>query len=196
MFYIGSDVAKRQHEVVILDALGERHGASIRFANSRDGFNELLRHLEALQGDVLVAVEPTGHYWLSWYDVLGEHGLEVVILNPLHVEAYSKAFLRKAKTDQKDAWVIGELLRRRKASPVHPRHRTHPRCHHPGEVAPIGRFEPSKQLVACVGVEWIPRSMKADSSTPPKCISASEDPPMPDVRCGWLPTLRDSMTRI
>jgi len=117
MVYAGIEVAKHHHEAVLLDDAGVQQGSSLRFDNSREGFTQFLQHLDALPEEIQVALEATGHYWLALYDALTEHGLEVIVLNPLQVEAYRKSFLRKAKTDRKDAWMIADLLRIGRAIP-------------------------------------------------------------------------------
>jgi len=35
MYFVGSDVGKRHHEAGIVDSQGQRHGKSLRFANSQ-----------------------------------------------------------------------------------------------------------------------------------------------------------------
>lgn len=59
---------------------------------------------------VVVAMEPTGHYWkpLAWY--LKKAGITVVLVNPYHVKRYKEFDDNSpSKNDRKDAWVIARL---------------------------------------------------------------------------------------
>jgi transposase len=45
MHTVGIDGGKRHHVAVILDANGQQVGKAMRFANNRDGFDQLLVRL-------------------------------------------------------------------------------------------------------------------------------------------------------
>ena len=47
MLYVGIDVAKRSHEVVLLDDAGEARGKPFRIANSHVGLSRLIDRVEA-----------------------------------------------------------------------------------------------------------------------------------------------------
>ncbi len=61
---------------------------------------------------VIVAVEPTGHYWLNLAYFLEEHGIPLVMVNPAHV-CRSKELDDNLpmKHDAKDALVIARLAK-------------------------------------------------------------------------------------
>ena len=111
MYYVGIDIAKRKHVVFTLDSGGEPVGKALRIANDREGFDALLAHLSSLETTVTVGLEATGHYWLALYSVLTEAEYEVIVLNPLQVQAYRKSGIRKRKNDRYDALWIADYIR-------------------------------------------------------------------------------------
>lgn len=110
-YFAGIDVAKREHQMVILTETGEAVGNPQTIANTREGFTTGVKTLQALDGTVQVALEATGPYWLALYDHLTHHGLTVHVFNPLQVHAYRKTGVRHAKTDRRDAFWIADFLR-------------------------------------------------------------------------------------
>lgn len=119
MHYVGIDIAKRKHVAFTLDSKGEPVGKALRVSNDRDGFDKLLAHLGDLETSVTVGLEATGHYWLAVYSLLVEADYEVIVLNPLQVQAYRKSGIRKCKNDRYDAFWIADYIRisRRLLSP-------------------------------------------------------------------------------
>jgi transposase len=115
-FYVGIDVAKRQHTAAILDELGHRQGKAFTVKNDRAGIDGLLERLEALAPSVEVGLEATGHYWLALFDQLTHAGYKIHVLNPLQVHAYQRSGIRKRKTDKSDAVWIADFVRVSRAS--------------------------------------------------------------------------------
>ncbi len=111
MFYLGIDVAKRQHNAMILDEQGQVIQRAFTFANNRAGFDQLSARLTALPGPVTVGLEATGHYWLSLYEQLTRHHYPVLVLNPLQIAAYRRTGIRKRKTDRHDTYWIADFVR-------------------------------------------------------------------------------------
>lgn len=111
MYYCGIDVAKRKHDVVIIDEVGEIQGKPLQIANSQSGFDELQKRLELLEGVISIGLEATGHYWLALFDALSNAGYQLVLMNPIQIAAYRKSGIRKVKNDRKDAWWIADYLR-------------------------------------------------------------------------------------
>jgi transposase len=111
MYFCGIDVAKHDHKVVFLDEHGQVRKAAFTAENTRAGMDLLVNELAALGGEVRIALESTGHYWLSLYDVLTRQGYPVVVINPLQIAAYRKSGLRKVKNDRTDAIWIADFLR-------------------------------------------------------------------------------------
>lgn len=117
MFYCGIDVAKHMHVAVVLDESGAVAMPPLRFANSRSGFAELSSRLAALEGDVTIGLEATGHYWVALYEHTSS-SYEVMVLNPLQVSTYRKSGIRKCKSDKTDAAWIADLMRIGHARPA------------------------------------------------------------------------------
>jgi transposase len=111
MHYVGIDIAKRKHVALTLDGEGQPVGKALTITNDRDGFDKLLVHLGQLGMEVAVGLEATGHYWLALYSHLVEADYEVIVLNPLQVQAYRKSGIRKRKDDRYDAFWIADYIR-------------------------------------------------------------------------------------
>ncbi len=66
---VGVDIAKHKHWACIMDGLTEMPvGSPFAFQNSRDGFSRLLGQIAKAKEKsgatrILVAMEPSGHYW-------------------------------------------------------------------------------------------------------------------------------------
>lgn len=118
MYYCGIDIAKRKHDAVILDQEGHHQGKSLKITNTASGFDEILSKLQALDQNVLIGMEATGHYWLALFEALSAAGYKIVVLNPLQIAAYRRSGIRKVKNDRKDAWWIADYLRIANLSPT------------------------------------------------------------------------------
>ena len=108
--WIGIDVSKSTHKYRCVDDAGEPVGKAVSFANTRDGFTTAVESFRS-RGDVKIALEATGPYWLALYDFLTNADFKVTVLNPLQVNAFRESGLRKTKCDSKDAYWIAEFLR-------------------------------------------------------------------------------------
>lgn len=111
MYYCGIDVAKRKHSAMVLNDQAETMQQNFTFRNDRAGFDKLLSTLAPFVGQVVVALEATGHYWLSLYECLSKADYPVVVLNPLQVHAYQRSGVRKRKNDRIDAFWIADYAR-------------------------------------------------------------------------------------
>ncbi|MBL8165268.1 MAG: IS110 family transposase [Anaerolineae bacterium] len=114
MLYVGIDVHRRTHEVVILDAVGKPHGKSFKIGNTHHDLAGLFERIAKSnpEGEVLrFGMEATGHYWLALYSHLNAAGHEVIILNPLRTHAYRARSVRPAKNDRIAARCIAEIIR-------------------------------------------------------------------------------------
>jgi transposase len=88
---VGADIAKKVHVARAQDFRGMEYGSRLTFENTHAGFNRLIRWIRTLQTEhgktkVLFGVEPTGHYWLPLAQFLRKQGIQVVLVNPLHVK--------------------------------------------------------------------------------------------------------------
>lgn len=114
LFYVGIDIGKRNHEVGLIDEKGNPIGKTLRFANSKVGSNKLLTFFnqhELIPDNTVVGLEATGHYWLSVFSFLHKLGFKTTVFNPLQSDALRHFYIRKTKTDTKDAYLIAQVIR-------------------------------------------------------------------------------------
>ena len=100
---------------VLIDNTGDVVIRAIKFTNSNEGFNKLLTTIQDKLGDlsnIEVAMEATGHYWLSLYSALTDNNFNVSVYNPYQVKSYRGAYNnRKQKNDIIDSIIIADYLR-------------------------------------------------------------------------------------
>ncbi|WP_232057857.1 IS110 family transposase [Cohnella abietis] len=113
------DIAKDVHAAQVTDyrgrVLSNRH---LSFTNTREGFEKLGLWLQDIRGkygksDVIVGMEPTGHYWYNLANWLLEQGIEVVLVNPVTTHRNKENRDNSpSKNDPKDALVIADVVSR------------------------------------------------------------------------------------
>ncbi|MGO4699558.1 IS110 family transposase [Paenibacillus sp. 2TAB26] len=114
---VGVDIAKFKHVARAQDYHGVELGKSITFENNREGFELFIswfQKIVAEQGlqDVMVGMEPTGHYWLNLAHYLREQQVKYGVVNPLHVKKSKELDDNSpTKNDIKDAKVIAQLVK-------------------------------------------------------------------------------------
>ena len=84
-YFLGIDIAKTNHVASLINNSGDVVIRAIKFTNSNEGFNKLLTTIQDKLGDlsnIEVAMEATGHYWLSLYSALTDNGFNVSVYNP------------------------------------------------------------------------------------------------------------------
>lgn len=114
---IGVDIAKFKHVARAQDFRGVEYGKPITFENSLEGFELFTRWFRKIstdQGflDVIVGMEPTGHYWLNLAYYLKENRILCGVVNPLHVKKSKELDDNSpTKNDIKDAKVIAQLVK-------------------------------------------------------------------------------------
>jgi len=113
MYIIGIDIGKRHHEATFIDSLGNVQGKSLRFANSHTGFNKLLELVRKIAGkkEAIFGMEATGHYWLALYTHLRQAGYTVHVINAVQSDALRGMYIRQAKNDRRDSFIIAEVIR-------------------------------------------------------------------------------------
>ena len=114
MFFVGIDIAKNSHETVVINESGSIVVKPFKFANSIEGFNKFLAADKGVDGDLSMfefGMEATGHYWLNLYTKLMDLNVVVHVINPVQSDALRGLYIRKAKNDAKDAFIIAELIR-------------------------------------------------------------------------------------
>ena len=114
---VGADIAKHNHYARSVDFRGIELGKPLKFTNLDEGFQGLLQWIQQLMKDhqklnVMVGVEPTGHYWLSLAEFLRSEGIPLVLVNPMHVKKSKELDDNNpTKHDLKDALVIAKLVK-------------------------------------------------------------------------------------
>ncbi|MEH6944091.1 IS110 family transposase [Bacillus sp. JJ722] len=114
---IGVDIAKFKHVARAQDFRGLEFGSPCFFENTKEGFCHFLDWISNLiqvqeMNQVIVGMEPTGHYWLNLAHVLKEQGIKFVAVNPLHVKKSKELDDNSpTKNDVKDARVIAQLVK-------------------------------------------------------------------------------------
>src|SRR5690625_2549673 len=111
---IGVDIAKRKHVARAIDDRGRDLVKRLVFENTLLGFNDLLTWTETLKtierrSDVIIGMEPTGHYWLNLAYYLKAQGLKVVVVNPSKVKRSNELDDDSpTKNDTKDAKMMAQ----------------------------------------------------------------------------------------
>lgn len=110
MLYVGIDIGKFYHLVTFWKA--EDKPNTFKISVDQKGFFKLLERLkEYPQDEILIGMEATGHYFLSLYEFLLNQGYQnLVVLNPLQVQAFRNTNLRGGKTDRIDSFKICQIL--------------------------------------------------------------------------------------
>ncbi len=114
MFIVGIDIAKRSHEAVVINDLGEVVRKSFNFKNSITGFNYLVNELNKIskfKDDFIIAMESTSHYWLPIYSSLMKNNYNTKVINPLQSDALRNLYIRQTKNDAIDSLIIAQVIR-------------------------------------------------------------------------------------
>jgi transposase len=98
----GLDIHKDTIFCAIYD--GKSYSAVKEFSTTTVSIRELGSYLQS-EGVKKVAMESTSTYWVPIWDILGETGFDLKLVNPLHIKQ-----MPGRKSDAKDAQWIAELL--------------------------------------------------------------------------------------
>lgn len=114
---VGVDIAKEIQWARFVDYRGLELGKALKFQNNKKGFENILASIDAICknkrfDDVIVGMEPTGHYWKPLANYLIMHEITVVMVNPYHTKkAKELDDNSQTKSDKKDALTIAKLVR-------------------------------------------------------------------------------------
>lgn len=114
---VGIDIAKRTHYACFVDDRGRVLQKSFAVSQSFNGFEFFYQRIlsamkEHEKTEVIVGIEPTGHYWLNLAYFLEERGIPLVMTNPMHVKRSKELDDNlPTKHDRKDALVIARLVK-------------------------------------------------------------------------------------
>lgn len=112
---IGIDIAKKKHFAAIMLPDGRIPCKPFPFFNTGHAFKNFLstiRHLMKIHEvkEILIAMEPTGHYWEPLAHYLENNGIPMVFVSSLVVKRTREVMeLSRNKNDQKDAYHIAQL---------------------------------------------------------------------------------------
>ena len=102
----------------MVDCRGIEHNKALKFENNRNGFNAILARIYEICkqedfNEVIVGMEPTGHYWKAFENfLLKQAKITVVLVNPYHTKkAKELDDNSQTKSDKKDALTIARLVK-------------------------------------------------------------------------------------
>jgi transposase len=114
---VGVDIAQQLHVARAVNFRGIVVGDPLTFKNNEEGFASLLKWIINLQklnnlDEVIIGMEPTGHYWINLSKWLSNQDIEVVTVNP-HLVKKNKENRdnTQSKSDKKDALVIADMVK-------------------------------------------------------------------------------------
>jgi len=116
---IGVDIAKMTHYARAFNYRGQEihdgYRKVLKFRNDSEGFGEFAEWIKTLMENydmeqVLVAMEPTGHYWFNIRQYCKVNSIKVVLVNPHHVKKTKELDDNSpTKNDRKDPKTIAML---------------------------------------------------------------------------------------
>ncbi|MHB8599566.1 MAG: IS110 family RNA-guided transposase [Ktedonobacteraceae bacterium] len=109
--FVGVDIAATT-ATVSWQTPKQKPGKSLTIEQTPDGFSLLHQRLMktgARPAQILVVLEATGVYWLSFASYFSRQGYAVSVVNPTQAHHFAKAVLKRAKTDAIDAQTLTEL---------------------------------------------------------------------------------------
>lgn len=113
---VGIDIGSTTQYARAFDWRGIELGKVFKFSNSREGFENFKDWMQRLQDrykkpDVMVGIEPTGHYWFDLGAYLEDEGILLVMVNPYAVKQSKELDDNsQSKNDNKDPKVIAKLV--------------------------------------------------------------------------------------
>jgi transposase len=106
-------VASEKHFVAVISGEGEVLQKARPFIEDAEGYAQLFKTL-GNAGDVLVAMEATGHYWKNLFAALAAEGYRIAVINPLRTRRFAEEDLQRTKTDAIDALGIASFAAQKK----------------------------------------------------------------------------------
>jgi len=118
---VGVDIAKTVHWAQFVDYRGMEIRKAISFKCNLQGFENIVAKITEILNskilgrpfdNVLIGMEPTGHYWKTLAYYLNNNGYRVVGVNPYHTKkAKELDDNSQTKNDKKDALTIARLVK-------------------------------------------------------------------------------------
>lgn len=113
---VGIDIGSTTQYARAFDWRGIELGKVFKFSNSREGFDNFKNWMQRIQdknkkSDVIVGIEPTGHYWFDLGAYLEDESILLVMVNPYAVKQTKELDDNsQSKNDRKDPKVIAKLV--------------------------------------------------------------------------------------
>lgn len=114
---VGVDIAKNIQWAQFTDYRGIEISKHLKFNNDMSGFKSIIEKIEEIKSknnflEVMIGMEPTGHYWKPLATFLESNGLTVVLINPFHTKRSKELDDNcQTKSDKKDALTIAKLVK-------------------------------------------------------------------------------------
>ena len=118
MRFAGIDIASETHVLAMVNGDGDVEVKATPFGEDAAGYDKALGLL-GTPGEVLVAMEATGHYWKNVFAALAAVGHRVALLNPLRTRRFADEDLERTKTDAIDALGIARFAAQKRPTPTH-----------------------------------------------------------------------------
>ena len=112
-YFLGIDISKDSFDFSFTDET-EKVLYKDHYQMDITDFTKLSKYLSPFSKDeLLIVMEATGIYHLNLLSFFLEQGLNVSVVNPLFIHAFTKSMtIRKTKTDAKDAHIISLFAKR------------------------------------------------------------------------------------
>ena len=117
MRFAGIDIASETHVLAVVNAEGAVELRPIPFGEDAAGYQKVL-DLLSTPGEVLIAMEATGHYWKNLFAALAAAGHNVALINPLRTHRFASEDLERTKTDAIDALGIARFAAQKRPPPT------------------------------------------------------------------------------
>jgi len=114
---VGVDIGNAFNAVGFMNKEGNVLGSCAKLYNNREGFEQFVNMIEGLKTkhhlrDVLIGMEPTGHYWRKLAYFAKEHVYEVRFVRTTALKHHRELDeSSSAKSDQRDALTIANITR-------------------------------------------------------------------------------------
>jgi len=114
---VGIDIGSEIHYARAFNFRGVEFGKLLIFSNTVEGFTKLGEWAGKIAGtngftDVMLGMEPTGHYWFNLAENTIKSGMRIVLVNPHHVKKSKELDDNNpSKTDRKDPKTIAMLVK-------------------------------------------------------------------------------------
>jgi transposase len=114
---VGIDVGSESHYARAFNFRGVEYGKLLIFDNNAEGFAKLEEWTGKITGskgftEVMLGMEPTGHYWFNLAENTMKSGMRIVLVNPHHVKKSKELDDNNpTKNDRKDPKTIAMLVK-------------------------------------------------------------------------------------